>query len=80
MEYEAYVRREVFEFLRRCRSADRDRLLALLQSLGNDPYRRGDFTERDRTSQARPPEGKSSGHGVLKYGAAKKHFLACLRL
>ncbi len=51
MEYEVYLRREVFEFLRQCRSAERDQLLALLRALGRDPYRRGDFTELDRTGR-----------------------------
>ncbi len=51
MDYEVYLRREVFEFLRQCLVADRERLLTLLQSLGRDPYRRGDFTEQDRAGR-----------------------------
>ncbi len=51
MEYEVYLRREVFEFLRQRRSDERDQLLTLLRALGQDPYRRGDFTERDRTGR-----------------------------
>jgi hypothetical protein len=51
MEYEVYLRREVFEFLRQRRSDDRDQLLALLRALGQDPHRRGDFTERDQTGR-----------------------------
>ena len=52
MEYEVYLRSEVFEFLRHCRRDERDELLALLGRLGRDPYRRGDFTERDRSGRA----------------------------
>ena len=51
MEYEVYLRREVFEFLRQCRSGDRERLLTLLRKLGTDPYKQGDCTERDRTGR-----------------------------
>lgn len=51
MEYEVYLRREVFEFLRRCRSDERDQLLTQLEALGRDPYRRGDFTERDQSGR-----------------------------
>ena len=43
MEYEVYLRREVFEFLRQRRNDERDQLLTLLHALGKDPYRRGDF-------------------------------------
>jgi hypothetical protein len=51
MDYEVYLRREVFEFLRQCRGADREQLLMLLRSLGRDPFRRGDFTEPDRAGR-----------------------------
>lgn len=51
MEYDVYLRREVFEFLRQCRRDDRDQLLRLLEALGRDPFRRGDFTERDRSGR-----------------------------
>ena len=51
MEYELYLRNEVFEFLRRCRRGDRDGLLTLLRALANDPNRRGDFRERDRSGR-----------------------------
>ena len=51
MEYEVYLRREVFEFLRRCRRDEREPLLTLLGALGRDPYRQGDFTERDRSGR-----------------------------
>jgi hypothetical protein len=51
MEYEVYLRREVFEFLRQTRRDERDQLLRLLRALGQDPYRRGDFTERDRSGR-----------------------------
>ena len=47
MEYEVYLRTEVFEFLRHRRIDERNRLLGLLHELGGDPYRRGDFAERD---------------------------------
>jgi hypothetical protein len=47
MEYEVYLRREVFDFLRQQRAGERDQLLTVLHRLGRDPYRRGDFTERD---------------------------------
>ena len=51
MEYEVYLRREVFEFLRQCRAAERELLFRLLRTLGQDPYRRGDFTERDQSGR-----------------------------
>jgi hypothetical protein len=51
MEYEVYLRREVFEFLRECRRDERDQLFTQLRALGRDPYRRGDFTERDRSGR-----------------------------
>jgi hypothetical protein len=47
MEYDVYLRGEVFEFLRQRRRDERDQLLTLLRSLGQNPYRHGDFTERD---------------------------------
>jgi hypothetical protein len=47
MEYEVYLRAEAFEFLRRRHGDERSRLLRLLHELGRDPYRRGDFSERD---------------------------------
>jgi hypothetical protein len=47
MEYEVYLRTEAFEFLRHRHSDERNRLLRLLHELGRDPYRRGDFSERD---------------------------------
>ena len=37
MEYEVYLRREVFEVLRQCRGNERELLLRLLPSLGQDP-------------------------------------------
>ena len=37
MEYEVYLRREVFEFLRQCRAAERELLFRLLRTLGQDP-------------------------------------------
>ncbi len=52
MEYEVYLRREVFEFLRQRRNEERDLLLTLFRSLGKDPYRRGDFAEMDGTGRA----------------------------
>ena len=51
MEYEVYLRREAFEFLRQCRAAERELLFRLLRTLGQDPYRRGDFTERDQSGR-----------------------------
>jgi len=47
MDYEVYLRTEAFEFLRHRHSDERNRLLKLLHQLGRDPYRRGDFSERD---------------------------------
>ena len=67
MGYELYLRREAFEFLRRCRTADRDRLLTLLRTLANDPYRRGDFIERDRGGRA--IEGLVFGRYAILYWA-----------
>lgn len=51
MDYEVYLRGEVFEFLRHCRVNERELLLKLLRALGQDPYRRGDFTERDQSGR-----------------------------
>lgn len=51
MEYEVYLRREVFEFLRQCRNDERGLLLTLFHALGKDPYRRGDFAERNGTGR-----------------------------
>ena len=47
MDYEVYLRTEAFEFLRHRHSDERNRLLRLLHEIGRDPYRRGDFAERD---------------------------------
>ena len=47
MDYEVYLRTEAFEFLRHRHRDERNRLLRLLHELGRDPYRRGDFAERD---------------------------------
>ena len=47
MDYEVYLRTEAFEFLRHRRGDERNRLLRLLHELGRDPYRRGDFAERE---------------------------------
>ena len=47
MDYEVYVRTEAFEFLRHRHIDARNRLLRLFHELGRDPYRRGDFSERD---------------------------------
>jgi hypothetical protein len=49
MAYEVYLCREAFEFLRQRHRDDREQLLALLRRLGRDPFRRGDFSERDRS-------------------------------
>jgi len=48
MEYEVYLRREVFDFLRQCRANQREELFALFREIGRDPHGRGDFTQRDR--------------------------------
>ena len=47
MEYEVYLRTEAFEFLRHRHGDERNTLLRFLHELGRDPYRRGDFAERD---------------------------------
>jgi hypothetical protein len=47
MDYEVYLRTEAFEFLRHRHSDERNRLLKLFHQLGRDPYRQGDFSERD---------------------------------
>jgi hypothetical protein len=47
MEYELYLRREVFEFLRSLKAAERERLWTLLSYLGRNPFRAGDFVEID---------------------------------
>lgn len=47
MEYEVYLHREAFAFLRQLPRRDGEHLLGLLQQLGRDPFRRGDFSERD---------------------------------
>jgi hypothetical protein len=47
MDYEVYLRTEAFEFLRHRHIDARNRLLRLFHELGRDPYRRGDFSERD---------------------------------
>jgi hypothetical protein len=47
MGYEVYLRAEAFDFLRHRHADERNRLLRLLHELGGDPYRRGDFAERD---------------------------------
>ena len=46
-EYQVYLRTEAFEFLRHRHMDERSRLLRLLRELARDPYRRGDFAERD---------------------------------
>jgi hypothetical protein len=51
MDYEVYVRTEAFEFLRHRHTDARNRLLRLFHELGRDPYRRGDFSERDLSGQ-----------------------------
>ncbi len=47
MEYEVYLRTEAFEFLRTVRGDERTRLLRFLHELAAQPYREGDFVERD---------------------------------
>ena len=47
MEYDVYLRREAMDFLRKCRPHDRDHLLRMLDVIANDPFKSGDFTERD---------------------------------
>ena len=47
MEYEVYLRREVFEFLQQCRREQRNQLLTLFGAIARDPFKHGDFTERD---------------------------------
>ena len=47
MEYEVYLRREAFDFLRQLRRDDREHLLGLLRRLARDPFQPGDFSERD---------------------------------
>jgi hypothetical protein len=51
MEYEVYLRTEAFEFLRHRHPDERNRLLRLLHELGQDPYRRGDFAEREQSGR-----------------------------
>ncbi len=51
MDYEVYLRTEAFEFLRHRHTDVRNRLLRLFHELGRDPYRRGDFSERDLTGR-----------------------------
>ena len=51
MEYELYIRRAAFDFLRQLRSAERDQLLRLLDELCSDPHRVGDFVEKDATGR-----------------------------
>jgi len=52
MEYEVYLRREAFEFLRQRHRDDREQILSLLRQLGRDPFRRGEFSEHDRSGRA----------------------------
>ena len=47
MDYEVYLRTEAFEFLRHRHSDECNRLLKLFHQLSRDPYRQGDFSERD---------------------------------
>jgi len=51
MEYEVYLRQEAFEFLRLRRNKERDALLALFWNLSRDPFRRGDFSDRDHAGR-----------------------------
>jgi hypothetical protein len=53
MDYEVYLRTEAFEFLRHRHTDARSRLLRLFHELGRDPYRRGDFSERDLSGRER---------------------------
>jgi hypothetical protein len=41
------LRREAFDFLRQLRRDEREDLLGLLRALARDPFRPGDFSERD---------------------------------
>jgi hypothetical protein len=43
MEYELYLRREAFHFLRSLKAAERERLWTVLADLGENPVRAGDF-------------------------------------
>ena len=45
--YRVFIRKEAFDFLSRCRRAERERTLRFLDSLANSPFRRGDYSEKD---------------------------------
>ncbi len=47
MEYDVYLHRVTFDFLRQLRRDDRKLLLGLLGRLGQDPFQQGDFTMLD---------------------------------
>jgi hypothetical protein len=47
MEYDVYLRDEAFEFIRKQSPAGREKLLGFLAGLRIDPFRKGDYTERD---------------------------------
>jgi hypothetical protein len=51
MDYEVYLRREVMEFLRSRKRTEREELLEILTKLGSDPFRKGDFMEKDRAGR-----------------------------
>src|SRR5207247_5751204 len=51
MAYEIYLRSETLDFLHQRRREDRDQILNLLDALENDPFRKGDFAEKDQTSR-----------------------------
>ena len=85
MEYEVYLRRQVFELLAKRRPQERDELFALFRALGHDPHRRGDFIERDPAGReievlvfrtyavlllGRSPRERSQDHG----GASRSAF------
>jgi len=45
--YGVFVRKEAFEFLSRCRRAERERILRLMDTLAVSPHRTGDYSEKD---------------------------------
>ena len=62
-----YLREEAFEFLRGQRPGGREKLLAFLRSLRKDPFRKGDYTERDE--MGRDIEVAVVGHYAVLFWA-----------
>jgi hypothetical protein len=65
LSYEVYVRHEVYQALTIVRGRNRERVLSFIESLANDPFKKGDASEQD--SAGRRHQIKIFGKLALYY-------------